>query len=198
MKTIKFLSMLALTGILFTSCSDDDDTPEEVNEEEVITTMTVTLTPQGGGTNITLVSFDADGDDGPIEPVLTVSGDLAADTTYDGTIVLLNTTESPAELVNEEIEGEADEHQFFFVVGGGLNVTTAYADDESDYVSEATGENFTTTNPVGIDFTLTTAAASNGTLNITLLHEPTKPNDGTVEGAGGETDITATFALTIE
>ncbi|NNL07857.1 MAG: type 1 periplasmic binding fold superfamily protein, partial [Croceitalea sp.] len=39
MKTIKFLSMLALSAVLFTSCSDDDETPEEVNEEEVITTM---------------------------------------------------------------------------------------------------------------------------------------------------------------
>lgn len=198
MKTIKFLSMLALTGIVFTSCSDDDDTPEEVNEEEVITTMTVTLTPQGGGTAVTLVSFDEDGDDGPIEPVLTVSSNLAAATIYTGNIVLLNETESPAELVNEEIEGEADEHQFFFVVGGGLDATTDYTDNESDYVSEATGENFTTTNPVGIDFILTTNDASTGTLNVTLLHEPTKPNDGTVEGAGGETDITATFNLTIE
>ena len=62
MKTIKILSMLALTGILFTGCSDDDETPEEVNEEETITTMTVTLVPNGGGDTITLQSRDLDGD----------------------------------------------------------------------------------------------------------------------------------------
>ncbi len=197
MKTIKFLSALALTGFLLTSCSDDDDAPEPVNEEETITTMTVTLVPQGGGTTVTLVSRDLDGD-GPNAPDITVSGSLAENTVYDGGIVLLNETETPAENVNEEIEGEAAEHQFFFVVGGALNATTAYGDDESDYVSEETGENFTTTNPVGIVFTLTTTDASSGTLAVTLRHEPKKPNDGSLADAGGETDITQTFSLTIE
>ncbi|WP_422080610.1 type 1 periplasmic binding fold superfamily protein [Ulvibacterium sp.] len=197
MKTIKFLSTLAITGFLLTSCSDDDDAPEPVNEEETITTMTVTLVPQGGGTTVTLVSRDLDGD-GPDAPDIDVSGSLAENTVYDGGIVLLNETETPAENVNEEIEGEAAEHQFFFVVGGALNASTEYGDDESDYVSEETGENFTTTNPVGIVFTLTTTDASSGTLAVTLRHEPKKPNDGTLADAGGETDITQTFSLTIE
>ena len=197
MKTIKFLSILAITGFLLTSCSDDDDAPEPVNEEETITTMTVTLVPQGGGTTVTLVSRDLDGD-GPDAPDIDVSGNLAENTVYDGGIVLLNETETPTENVNEEIEGEAAEHQFFFVVGGALNATTEYGDDESDYVSEETGENFTTTNPVGIVFTLTTTDASSGTLAVTLRHEPKKPNDGTLADAGGETDITQTFSLTIE
>lgn len=197
MKTIKFLSALALTGFLLTSCSDDDDAPDPVNEEETITTMTVTLVPQGGGTTVTLISRDLDGD-GPDAPDIDVSGSLAENTVYDGGIVLLNETETPAENVNEEIEGEAAEHQFFFVVGGALNATTAYGDDESDYVSEETGENFTTTNPVGIVFTLTTTDASSGTLAVTLRHEPKKPNDGSLADAGGETDITQTFSLTIE
>lgn len=197
MKTIKFLSALALTGFLLTSCSDDDDAPDPVNEEETITTMTVTMVPQGGGDTVILVSRDLDGD-GPDAPDITVSGSLAENTVYDGGIVLLNETETPAENVNEEIEGEAAEHQFFFVVGGALNATTAYGDDESDYVSEETGENFTTTNPVGIVFTLTTTDASSGTLAVTLRHEPKKPNDGSLADAGGETDITQTFSLTIE
>ncbi|MEM9648905.1 MAG: type 1 periplasmic binding fold superfamily protein [Bacteroidota bacterium] len=198
MKTIKFLSLALVSGIFLASCSsDDNDAPEEINEEEVITTMTVTLTPQGGGAAITLQTRDLDGD-GPDAPVVTVSGNLSENTTYNGSVVLLNETETPAEEVNEEIEGEAAEHQFFFEVGGALNASTEYTDDESDYVSAETGENFTTTNPVGITFTLTTTDASAGTLAVTLRHEPKKPNDGTKEDAGGETDITETFDLTIE
>ncbi|SHG33319.1 type 1 periplasmic binding fold superfamily protein [Flagellimonas flava] len=198
MKTIKFLSLALVSGIFLTSCSsDDNDAPEEINEEEVITTMTVTLTPQGGGAAITLQTRDLDGD-GPDAPVITVSGNLSENTTYNGSLVLLNETETPAEEVNEEIEGEAAEHQFFFEIDGALNATTAYTDNESDYVSEETGENFTTTNPVGITFTLETTDASSGTLTVTLRHEPKKPNDGTKEDAGGETDITETFDLTIE
>ncbi|WP_136465275.1 type 1 periplasmic binding fold superfamily protein [Flagellimonas onchidii] len=196
MKTIKFLSLALIAGQLFVSCSNDDNDPEEVNEEETITTMTVTLTPTAG-TTVTLTSRDLDGD-GPNAPEINVSGNLAANTTYNGMVALLNETETPAEDVNEEIEGEAAEHQFFFAVGGGLNASTAYADEESDYVSAETGTNFTTNNPVGIKFTLTTTDASTGTLAVTLRHEPKKPNDGTLVDAGGETDITQTFSLTIE
>ena len=45
-KAKTLLPMLALSGLFFASCSDDD-APEPVNEEEVITTMTITLAPQG-------------------------------------------------------------------------------------------------------------------------------------------------------
>ena len=194
---MKYLSIFAVLGLLLVSCSDDDDAPDSINEEETITTMTVTLVPGGGGNTVTLVTRDDDGD-GPNAPVVTVSGSLAENTIHAGTVVLLNEMENPAELVNEEIEGEADEHQFFFVTSAGFNANIAYADDESDYVSAETNENFTSTNPVGIDFTLTTSDASTGTLTVTLRHEPKKPNDGTLNDAGGETDIAETFDLVIE
>ena len=51
MKTIKHITVLFLSLALFYSCSSDDD-PTPVNEEEVITTMTITLTPVGGGTSV--------------------------------------------------------------------------------------------------------------------------------------------------
>lgn len=184
MKTIKFLSMFALAGLLSTGCSDDDDTPDPVNEEELITTMTVTLVPVGGSNTITLQSRDLDGD-GPNPPEIEVSGDLASGTTYGGTIVLLNETETPAENITEEVEEEDNEHQFFFAVGGGLDATIEYANFDGDG------------NPLGTEFTLTTGDASSGTLTITLRHEPKKPNDGTLADAGGETDITQTFNITV-
>ncbi len=185
MKFLKLFSIIALSSLLFIACSDDDDAPEPVNEEEVITTMTITLSPQGGGTNITLQTRDLDGD-GPDPPDVTVSGDLAANTTYDGSIELLNETETPAEDITEEVEEEDDEHQFFFDIGGGLDATTDYANFDGDG------------NPLGTEFTLTAADASSGNITITLRHEPNKPNDGTLADAGGETDIAQTFDLTIQ
>ncbi|MBQ4801560.1 type 1 periplasmic binding fold superfamily protein [Aquimarina sp. MMG015] len=190
MNTRKFLSMLAIASVLMYSCSDDDDNPVVVNEEEVITTMTVTLT--NGTDVVTLVSRDLDGPDGPNAPVITVSGSLSANTTYAGEVELLNESETPAENVNEEIEEEADEHQFFFEAAGTLNATTMYTDTEADYPPN------TGTNPVGITFDLTTTDASTGSFTVTLRHEPTKPNDGTLADAGGDTDIAQSFDLTIE
>ncbi|MDT0607451.1 type 1 periplasmic binding fold superfamily protein [Croceitalea rosinachiae] len=185
MKAVKFLSMLALSGVLFISCSDDDDTPpEEVNEEEVITTMTVALAPQGGGDTITLQSRDIDGD-GPGAPVVTVSGSLAGNTTYTGAIVLLNETETPAEDITEEVAEEDDEHQFFFQTTGSI-ASVDYGDTDGNG------------NPVGIVFTLDTDTAGAASITITLRHEPKKPNDGTLADAGGETDIAQTFDLTVQ
>jgi len=184
MKKVKFLSTVVLTTLLFTACSNDDGTPEPVNEEEVITTMTVTLTPNGGGTLITLQTRDLDGD-GPNAPVVDVSGDLAAGVTYNGTIVLLNETVNPPENITEEVEEEDEDHQFFYTIGSGLDVTTAYGNFDNNG------------NPLGTDFTLTAGSVSSGTLTFTLRHEPTKPNTG-LGDAGGETDIAVAFNVTIQ
>lgn len=182
MKNFKFLATILFATILFVSCSDND--PEVVHEEEVITTITITLTPNGGGGAITLQSQDLDGD-GPNPPVVTDLTTLAAGTTYNGTIVLLNETESPAENITEEVEELNLEHQFFYTVSGGLNATTAYTNLDDNG------------NPLGTEFTLTTSTASTGTVTFTLIHEPTKPNTG-LNDAGGEADITATFNVTVQ
>ena len=183
-KNIKKVSLIAFSSIALISCSDDDDAPEEQNEEEVITTVIVKLTPEAGGTTLTLMSKDDDGSDGPNPPAYSIDK-LAANTTYNGTITLLNETESPAEDITLEVAEEDDEHQFFYAVSGAIS-DTEYTDmDENG-------------NPVGITFTLSTTDAGAATLGVTLRHEPKKPNDGTTADAGGATDIEENFSVTVE
>ncbi|WP_236262951.1 type 1 periplasmic binding fold superfamily protein [Aggregatimonas sangjinii] len=175
--------LLMGSSFLSISCSDDNDDPEAVDEEEVITTMNVTLTASAGGA-ISLESQDLDGD-GPDAPVVTVSGALQANTTYSGSISLLNETETPADNITVEVAEEDEEHQFFFTAGGAITEVT-YADEDANG------------NPLGLSFTLTTGDAGSGTLQITLRHEPKKPNDGTLADAGGATDIAQTFTVEVE
>jgi len=180
--TIKILSFLFIATLTFNGCSDDDDAPGVVNEEEVITTVTISLTPQGGGTTITLISDDPDGPDGPTAPSVTVSGDLAASTTYNGSITFFNSIEN--EDITAEVEEEDDEHQVFYASGLG---TFAYGDADGDG------------NPIGLSFTFTTDAAGVGTLSAILRHEPDKNavgvSDGDITNAGGETDVEVTFDI---
>lgn len=180
MRTLKLLT-LAFLLIALAACSSDDDNPAPVNEEEVITTVTATLTPVGGGTAITLRSRDLDGD-GPNAPVITISGDLATGTTYNGALTLSNETESPAEDITAEVSAEGADHQFFFTSGIG---TVAYNDTD------------TNGDPIGLAFTLTTTTATTGNLTIILRHEPNKSATGVSSGdilnAGGETDVEVTF-----
>ena len=183
MKTMKNISFYALLSIAMIGCSDDDATPEPVNEEEVITTVILTLTPESGD-QVVLTTLDLDGD-GPLEPETTVSGSFLENTEYQGAARFLNETETPAEEITDEVVEEADEHQVFYTVGEGLNITTTYLDSDSNG------------NPLGVSITLTTGAASEGSLTVTLRHEPVKPNDG-LESAGGETDISTSFEVSIQ
>lgn len=185
MNTINYrlLTLITIISTLFISCSSDDDAPIPVNEEEVITTVTVTLTPVGGGAAVTLQSRDLDGD-GPDAPEVTVSGNLVSSASYTGTVVLLNETETPAENITNEVQEEAEEHQFFYVVNGA-NISTTYTSFDAN------------NNPLGTTFNLSTGAASTGTFTVTLVHEPTKPNTG-LANAGGETDVEVTFNVTVQ
>lgn len=187
MKHLK-ISIAALTIFLsLAACSNDDDAPF-VNEEEVITTLTATFTPQtGGGNVVTLTSRDLDGD-GPDAPVVTVSGDFTAGATYNGTVSLLNETVNPAENISEEVFEEGDEHQIFFQHSGLGDFT--YADTDVD------------SKPIGLNFIYEAAATpTSGTLTITLRHEPNKSAEGVGNGditnAGGSTDATASFTVSV-
>lgn len=184
MKNLKVLATTIFATVLIASCSNDDGTPLPLNEAEVITTLTVTLEAFGGGTPIIFQTRDLDGD-GPNPPVIDISGNLTAGTAYNGAIVLLNETVNPADNITEELQQESDEHQFFYTIGAGLDVTTSYLNFDNNG------------NPLGTQFTLQAGEASSGAITFTLRHEPTKPNTG-LGDAGGETDIEATFNVTVE
>jgi hypothetical protein len=189
MKTTgKFLTTV-LALILFYGCSGDDDNsiPELINEEELITSVILTLTDTAGN-QVVFSSRDLDGD-GPNPPQVTVVGNLMNNTTYNGSVQVLNELESPAEDITLEVADEDDEHQFFYTVSNGLGINFAYADQDDDG------------NPVGIATTATTTATGSGTLTVTLIHLPNKTAAGVAQGnitnAGGETDAEVTFNVTI-
>lgn len=183
LKNLKFLSAALIASSLFIGCSKDDD-PQPIEEEEVITTMTITLEPVEGGAAVTLETRDPDAD-GPL-PVQIQTGNLASGVTYNGSIVLLNETEDPAEDVTIEVEMENLLHQFFFDISDDLDIEIydLNLDDELELL--------------GTSFTLTAGdvSTSPGTLTITLIHDGTKPNE-VLENTDGETDIDATFEISV-
>lgn len=184
MKNSKFLALAFMAIITFTACNNDED--EVVNEEELITTVTTTLT--GGGSVITLKSKDLDGD-GPNVPVITVSGDLKANTTYTGATTFLNESITPVGDITIEVKQEGDEHQLFYQTPTTIGAFT-YSD------ADANGK------PIGLTFSLKTGTtASTGNLSVTLRHEPNKSAanvaTGDITNAGGATDVFVTFPVKV-
>ncbi|WP_339610592.1 type 1 periplasmic binding fold superfamily protein [uncultured Planktosalinus sp.] len=185
MKNLKFLSIFFTATLFLMSCSSDDGN-EPINEEEVITTVRIALT--GGSTPINLEWKQLDES---TAPAITVTGDLDPNTTYTSVITVLNELEDPADNITLEIIEEDEEHQFFYQVSSGLNISNlTYLDFDGNG------------NPVGVNFSFDTGDTSSGNFTVTLRHEPNKNADGVSEGnianAGGETDIEITFPLEIQ
>ncbi|WP_396142344.1 type 1 periplasmic binding fold superfamily protein [Flavobacterium sp.] len=186
MKNLKLIALLVIP-VLFSTACDNDDAP--VNEEEVITTVRVTLV--GGGQTIILESRDLDGD-GPNAPVLTPIGGatLVAGTTYTGTTTFLNELESPAEDITVEVQEEGVEHQVFYQLQSTLGTITYNPTDV-----DVNGK------PIGLKFTLVAGSVGNGNLTVTLRHDLNKSGAGVASGnianAGGSTDAAVSFPVLV-
>lgn len=183
---IKLWALPLFAAIAMTSCNTDD--PEIPNEEELITTVIYTLTPEGGGTPIEFRFTDLDGDGGDAPVIL--NDTLASNINYTGELTLLNESVSPAEDITAEVLAEAEEHQLFYQFSTmSLSGSFDYADADENG------------NPIGLRTTFAVGSPLTSTLTITLRHEPNKSGTGVSGGditnAGGETDIEVIFDLTI-
>ena len=186
---LKFSVLSIIAFLSLTACSSDD-TPAPVNEEEVITTVKVTL--MSTSQNIVLTSKDLDGE-GPNAPVFTsTGGNLVAGSSYVGTVQFLNELVSPAEDITVEVEEEGASHQVFYQLPTSLGTITYDAMNV-----DANGK------PIGVKFNLVAgSAATTGNLIVKLKHLPNKSaggvSSGDITNAGGSTDAEAILPITID
>ncbi len=187
MKTIKFPLLILCIALVFNACKDKEPEPEIPNEEEEITTLKFTLTPSNGGQPVVFSFQDLDGDGGQ-DPVIT-EGVLDTNTSYEGSIELLNELEDPAEDITIEVRNESTDHQFFYETNMN-NLMISYDDYDAD------------NKPIGLKTMVSTKDSSTNTLKITLRHEPNKDGNrvsqGDITNAGGETDIEVSFNVRIQ
>ena len=181
--------VVSIAALSFVSACDTED-PVPANEEELITTVKLTFQKmalgQPSGDPLIFTWKDDDGV-GPSEPVITPVT-LDAHSTYVLTLALLDESTTPVTDVTEEVEEEAEAHQFF-VLSEGVDLTTEYND------VDANGK------PLGVSHTVSTDHSGTGKLTIILIHEPDKSASGVASGdpanAGGETDVRAEFEVTL-
>ena len=181
-----FIAVL-LCFTLLTSCDKDDedngDDPKvsEEHEEELITTVRLSLTKEGESAATTF-SWKSDGQ-ATGEAQSRDSIKLEANATYALSAQFLNESETPAEDITEEIEEEKDEHLLIFLPSSTLKLSYSYSD---------------TDDPLGLSGTVTTSEASTGDLRVVLRHEPKSKDTPTdLTAVGGSTDVDVTFGVKI-
>ena len=98
---------------LITSCNNDDDNPDPVNEVELITNVTLTFTNTANAGDVVIMSNVApDGQEGAFTN--TVNGTFTAGQSYSLDLEITNESD-PADIddvLNDDIIPEGDEHFF--------------------------------------------------------------------------------------
>jgi len=179
------LGILGVAGLGLGACGESSTAPG--GEVEVISRVTLTLTPSSGGTALTAFIEDSDGN-GPQSPSAQV-GTLALTpgVTYTGTIKFENRLVNPPEDITEEVQAEANEHRVYYTVAGtGVTVTTTDTDSQN--------------RPLGLRYTMAVAASpapTAGTTRAVLCHYDEAPKVASSTSCQGETDIDVTFNYTI-
>lgn len=185
MKTTKFFIMAIFCLTLITSCNDDDDNPEPVNEVELITNVTLTFTNTANAGDVVIMSNVApDGQEGAFTN--SVNGTFTAGQSYSLDLEITNESD-PADVddvLNDDVIPEGDEHFFKYNNTLGMGMIR----DASD-LAGASGSS------LGVSTTWTTGAAGTGNLQIILVHEPDSVDDSNQFGSttGGEEDFNITF-----
>jgi len=204
-KTINlFIATLVTSSLVFLAgCKVKDPVPENI--PELITMATISFTPSGGSSGSTLVVTATDPDnigaqdiqvDGPIN--------LMKGTTYTLTIQLVDGLYQPTDTfydVSKQIEGEAEEHQFFFFWNSGLfsnPVGDGNIDNRNDPVNYGSSID-KNGRPVGLTTIWTTASTPSTGSNlfrVLLKHQPDIKSDISTS-ADGETDLDLTFIINV-
>ncbi len=187
---LKGLAPFLLMSILVVASCDknEPEEPQIPNEEELITSLYYYLVDPIEEDTVLFSFVDLDGDGGD-DPVIT-NDTLKPNTEYNAYVMVWNELEDPPENITEEVEEEAEEHQFFYLVSNGDILQIAYDDIDPDGY------------PIGIQTVVNTGDAGSSALQIILRHEPAKDatgvSDGNIENAGGETDIQVDFTVEIQ
>jgi hypothetical protein len=199
----KITLLVSLCSLLGLGCGHGDHHDHD-HENEVITTVALTFTPEGGGTPLVALFDDPDGPGGDppmIDPIALAPGRYVTDVRFE------NRLEDPPEDITEEIADESQEHQVFFTgsaVNGpasdnpGAPLTHSYTDQDGNGL------------PIGLENTVV-AVVGTGELILTLRHLP--PVNGVAiktaeitnavredgfSAIGGSSDVQVSFPVTVQ
>ena len=158
-KFINYISILALLSVLFlTACKKEKG---EHNEEELITSVILKFTPVGGGTTLEYSFSDPDGPGGLAPTTSTIV--LSQNTTYNVAIEFKN--DVTGEIINQEIEEEADAHRIYYTPAAGSSIQISGLDTDADGV------------PLGLSSVWTCGASGSSQVTVTLRHYGSTPPD---------------------
>lgn len=191
---------------LVAACGGDDvqSCTDSNCSQELITTVSLTITPMGGAPIVAEVD-DPDGDGGNPPTIDSIA--LTAGTTYSVTVAFQNRLETPAEEITDEVRDEAVDHQIFFT---GSAVNGPASDHPNAPIEQTYSDADDNGLPIGLANELVVSAGAAGDLTVTLRHMPPlngqpvktasaamQVKTGGFSTIGGENDAQVTFPVAV-
>jgi len=196
--SVIYFLLLLFVGFLVGCDKDDTIMHMEEGEEEEISQVVLTFTPDNGEDPVVATWLDPDGE-GSAAPMIEEI-ELEEDVTYSLSIELANTLGTTEEDITAEIKEEADEHMFFFSFTDGVFADptgNGNVDNRNDPVNynDMDGNGL----PIGLSTTWTTGehTESEGEFRVVLKHQPDEKTSTSDANTGG-TDVDIVFPLHIE
>ncbi len=189
MKKIALVSVFSIVALsmTMTSCKKKED--PKPDEQELITTLKLNVTGSSGFAKTFTYKVE-NGFGGTTSGTVQIDTiKLSAGQTYSMTAELLNEKASPVENITSEVIAEKDEHLLLYIStpsSGAGSLTFSNGSKDSKNL------------PFSQTITMVSGTAGSGKLQVNLIHAPTDKTATTTTGAGGETDVEATFPVLIQ
>lgn len=184
-KLITIIAAAGITSLAFYGCSKDEKTvAPPVPGNEFLTTVRLIATNANDPSDVQVASItDTTIIAHPADSINTPTLNLKANSTYHVQVLFLDETTNPAGNVTEDIYDRRNYHLLCFdVTGAPLNVTRTDLDTNNPPL------------PIGLQDDFRTGAASDGTLNVQLRHQPNAKNG---DCAPGSSDADVTYNIHI-
>ena len=185
-KLINVILAAGLVTLLFYACSKDEKTVSPpLPGNEFLTTVRLVATNASNSSDIQIASItDTTIIHNPPDSINTPTLHLKANSVYNVSVLFLDETKTPPGNVTDDIYDRRNYHLLCFTVSGGANLTVVRTDKD-------------TNNPpleIGLQDNFTTGAASTGTLNVQLRHQPNAKN-GSCEPGSSDADVDFTIII---
>ncbi|NEU67734.1 hypothetical protein [Spirosoma agri] len=184
----KVLWMVVPVMLLAGACSKDEQNVAPTDDNEAITTATLTLINKATPTEVVTATIENLNTTADFSKATLT---LKANTTYSGVVTLFDKTKTPTLDATAEIKEKANEHLFVYTytatTGSPSSLTVSITDKDSN---PAPGPY-----PIGLTSDMKTGAAGTGKLKVVLRHQPNAKN-GTA--TPGSSDLDTDFPVVIQ
>jgi hypothetical protein len=183
----KSLLFLIPVALLAGACSKDEENVTPTDDNEAITTATLTLTSQTTPVQTvtaTIENLNTTAD------ISRATLNLKANTTYTGLVTLLDKTKTPVLDVSAEVKEKANEHLFVYTFTPASSSPTSLTVTSTDRDTNPSPGPY----PIGLTTEIKTGAAGSGKLKVVLRHQPNAKN-GTA--TPGSSDLDTDFSVVV-